>query len=422
MPPRLDDFFSAPGASRPSAAPARARESAADPLSEANRRIFGHAAFRAKQREAVEATLNDRDVFVLLPTGGGKSLCYQLPAVLSSGVTIVVSPLLALIQDQVSALVGASGAEPLLAGVPATFLSSQARPGHNAAVMADLRRVPGPMTKLLYVTPEMLVANAGLQSVLQALCARSPRQVARVVVDEAHCVSQWGHDFRSDYKQLGTLRKLLPNVPFMALTATATKLCQVDVRKLLKLRPSCTTVETSFNRPNLTYAVVRKGAIPRKAGATKKKAKETAAAAAKKKPAGNTKSKAEAPSAAEQLLSYIQAWGHGTSGIVYCLSRDETQSVAAHLAAAGVSASFYHAGMADGPRRRTQQGWQLGSARGGFDVVCATIAMGMGIDKPDGQLHAPSPSAGMTPPPLTSTPRTLLASPPSLPSDCPHPC
>ena len=327
-----------------------------DQLSDANRLIFGHAAFRPRQREAVEAALSDQDAFVLLPTGGGKSLCYQLPAVLSVGVTIVVSPLLALIQDQVSALVGSSGMEPLLAGVPATFLSSQARPGHNAAVMADLQRVPSPLTKLLYVTPEMLVANANLRAVLQALCTRSPRQLARLVVDEAHCVSQWGHDFRSDYKELGALRQLLPSVPFMALTATATKACQADVRKLLKLKSSCRMVESSFNRPNLTYAVVRKGVVV--AGRkTRAKKKQTGTAGHKGKKTATKKAteKGSLPNALEQLLEYISGWGDGTSGIVYCLSRDETETVAAHLKSNGVSAGFYHAGVADGLRRRTQQ-------------------------------------------------------------------
>ena len=162
---------------RPAAA--AAATSREDHTAEAARLIFGHERFRPKQREAIDAILSDHDAFVLLPTGGGKSLCYQLPAVLSAGVTVVVSPLLALIQDQVTALTSSHGAEPLLAGVPATFLSSQARAGHNAAVLADLQHEKEPLTKLLYVTPEMLVANSTLRSVLQALSARKPRQIAR---------------------------------------------------------------------------------------------------------------------------------------------------------------------------------------------------------------------------------------------------
>ncbi|KAL1503261.1 hypothetical protein AB1Y20_011316 [Prymnesium parvum] len=325
------------------AAPPRPRAPADDRVAAANRLIFGHDAFRPKQREAIDAILSGADTFVLLPTGGGKSLCYQLPAVLSPGLTVVVSPLLALIQDQVTSLTSARGAAPLLEGVPATFLSSHARAGHNAAVLADLSE-PTPLTKLLYVTPEMLVANAALSARLGRLAAA--RRLSLLVVDEAHCVSQWGHDFRSDYKRLGELRKAMPRVPLLALTATATRACVADVCTLLRMRPGMVRVEASFNRPNISYAV-------------------------------------GPPTALAQLLHLIHSFPRGASGIVYCLSRDETQQVAAQLKSAGVSAGFYHAGMSSGARRRVQQAWQAGARGGGVDVVCATIAMGMGIDKGD---------------------------------------
>lgn len=230
------------------------------PLDAALRRIFGHPGFRPRQREVVEAVLADVDCFVLLPTGGGKSLCYQLPAVLSRGVTVVISPLLALIQDQVCALVRSDQGSPECHGVPATYLSSAAPAGHTARVLSDLGREP-PTTKLLYVTPEMIQLSQALRSALLCLSERKPRQLARIVIDEAHCVSQWGHDFRPDYKTLGELRKLFGgSVPFSALTATATRECEADVRKLLKLHPSCFTSRSSFNRPNLKYSVVRKAA------------------------------------------------------------------------------------------------------------------------------------------------------------------
>ncbi|EOD12459.1 hypothetical protein EMIHUDRAFT_52545, partial [Emiliania huxleyi CCMP1516] len=318
-----------------------------DRLVEAARRIFGHRSFRPMQRRVIEAAMRGEDVFVLLPTGGGKSLCFQLPAVLSRGVTVVVSPLLALIQDQVTALCQMQGEDAAFAGVPTTYLGTGAPEGHSAAVYADLRRLPRPLTKLLYVTPEMLLHNETVRELLSGLVRRSPPQLARIVVDEAHCVSQWGHDFRKDYTRLGTLRTLWRAVPVTALTATATAACLADVRKLLKMKSSH-VFRTSFNRPNLSYSVVAKAS-------------------------GHDRSIA-------QLLAYIRHWPRGTSGLVYCLSRQETEEVCAALLEEGVSVAFYHAGMTPKQRQTVQRQWPVG---GGVSLVCATIAMGMGIDKGD---------------------------------------
>ena len=204
-----------------------------DDLALANRVCFGNAAFRPTQRAICEAVLAGRDVFVLMPTGGGKSLCYQLPAVLTAGVTIVCSPLLSLIQDQVTALVrGAPGTE----GVPASYLSSQQSSGEYQAVLRELRKAQ-PTMKLLYVTPEQLVNGGGLNDVLRGLAER--RLLARFIIDEAHCVSTWGHSFRADYKALGVLRQRYPRVPIVALTATATEKVKSDTLKILGIDKRC---------------------------------------------------------------------------------------------------------------------------------------------------------------------------------------
>lgn len=327
----------------------------------ANRHIFGHDRFRPKQRLIVKDVLGDKDCFALLPTGGGKSLCFQLPAVLSRGVTVVVCPLLALMQDQVQALVnGPENAHPAFRGVPATFLSSNAKTGHANAVFADLAaglRGDEPHTKCLYVTPEQLTHSGRLRDMLQGLARCHPRQLARVVIDEAHCVSSWGHDFRPDYKELGKLRTLLPGVPFVALTATATTQCVADVRKSLKLRRDAVLHQSSFNRPNLRYEVRRK---------------------AKKDVANNLT--AEQASRA-QLIEYLRSWGRDVCGIVYCLSQAETEEYCDVLLQAGFSAGAYHAGMSPHARRTAQHAWMRGVQAGGFSVMCATIAMGMGIDQ-----------------------------------------
>ena len=204
-----------------------------DDLALANRVCFGNTAFRPTQRAICEAVLAGRDVFVLMPTGGGKSLCYQLPAVLTAGVTIVCSPLLSLIQDQVTALVrGAPGTE----GVPASYLSSQQSSGEYQAVLRELRKEQ-PTMKLLYVTPEQLVNGGGLNDVLRGLAER--RLLARFVIDEAHCVSTWGHSFRADYKGLCVLRQRYPRVPIVALTATATEKVKSDTLKILGIDKRC---------------------------------------------------------------------------------------------------------------------------------------------------------------------------------------
>ncbi|KAI5074504.1 hypothetical protein GOP47_0010465 [Adiantum capillus-veneris] len=300
----------------------------------ANLVIFGHRQFRSLQRKACESTMAGKDCFILMPTGGGKSLCYQLPSVLSPGVTVVVSPLLSLIQDQVLALVDRFD-------IPATFLSSQQSSSQSFAVTQELRK-SRPSCKLLYVTPEKLAGSSSFQALLKSLQQRG--QLARFVIDEAHCVSQWGHDFRPDYKGLGVLKQQFPSVPLMALTATATQPVREEILKILRI-PRAVVLEASFDRPNLTYEVVNKDKDPFK-----------------------------------QLGQAIQDRLKGKCGIVYCLSKNECMDVCGYLTETfHIKTVYYHAGLSGRERMLVQRKWQSGEVQ----VVCATIAFGMGIDKAD---------------------------------------
>ena len=284
---------------------------------------FGYTAFRPLQEEIVRDALAGRDVFALMPTGGGKSLCFQLPALLRDGLTIVVSPLISLMKDQVDALQAS--------GVAATFLNS-ALDGTQAR--SRLRGLYNGEFRLLYVAPERLMLESFIEKVKEW-------NVAQIAIDEAHCISEWGHDFRPEYRELAKLRSLLPNVPIMALTATATERVRHDILQQLKLRdPQCYVA--SFDRPNLTYRVVPKS------------------------------------SPYDQLLEFLQSRPND-SGIVYCASRKTADSVAAKLNADGIPAKPYHAGLEAKERAQNQEMFLRDDVR----VVSATIAFGMGINKPN---------------------------------------
>ena len=284
---------------------------------------FGYDSFRPLQEEIIQDALAGRDVFALLPTGGGKSLCFQLPALLREGLTVVVSPLIALMKDQVDAMQAG--------GVAATFLNSTL---DAADARARFRGLHNGEYRLLYIAPERLMLSGFLDSV-------KAWNVAQIAVDEAHCVSEWGHDFRPEYRQLAQLRDLFPKVPMMALTATATERVREDIVTHLRLRDARCFV-ASFNRPNLTYRVLPK-ARPY-----------------------------------EQTLQFLRSRA-GESGIVYCQSRKSTESVSERLNADGIRARPYHAGLEAETRATNQELFLRDEVR----VICATIAFGMGINKPN---------------------------------------
>ncbi|MDB6068793.1 MAG: ATP-dependent helicase RecQ [Pedosphaera sp.] len=287
------------------------------------KQYFGFTSFRPLQEEIIRDTLAGKDVFALLPTGGGKSLCFQLPALARPGLTVVVSPLIALMKDQVDALQAS--------GVAATFLNSSLTSEESRA---RLRGLHNGEYRLLYAAPERLMLSGFLNDLQRW-------KINMIAVDEAHCISEWGHDFRPEYRQMAELREHFPGVPMMALTATATERVRGDIVKHLRLRePACYVA--SFNRPNLTYRVVAK------AGAY------------------------------EQTLDFIKRRPR-ESGIVYCQSRKSAESVAERLNADGVKARPYHAGLAAEERSKHQELFLRDEVR----VVCATIAFGMGINKPN---------------------------------------
>lgn len=290
-------------------------------VKEVLKQYWGYDSFRPLQQEAMEATCCGRDTVLVLPTGGGKSLCFQVPAVIRSGLTVVVSPLISLMKDQVDALSEC--------GIPAARIDSSLTPDERNSVFA---RIHNQQLKLLYVAPERLVME-GFVNLLRE------HELSQIAVDEAHCISMWGHDFRPEYRQLGTLKTRFPGIPIGAYTATATEQVRADICKQMHLdNPSI--LVGSFDRPNLVYSVNQRS------------------------------------NAVKQVCDVIDRH-KGESGIVYCIRRNDVDSLCAALTTKGYPVAPYHAGMSDEDRKQNQDRF----IKEETDIIVATIAFGMGIDK-----------------------------------------
>ena len=292
-------------------------------LRDSLKKVFGYDKFRGKQEDIIHHILDGQNTFVIMPTGAGKSLCYQLPAIVQGGTAIVISPLIALMKNQVDQMNAV--------GVHARFLNSTLTKSESNRVKKDT--ISG-IVKLLYVAPESLTKEENVEFLKQA-------NISFVAIDEAHCISEWGHDFRPEYRRIKDIIGQLGDVPMIALTATATPKVQLDIQKNLAM-DSARLFKSSFNRTNLYYEV---------------------------RPKQNAK---------KQLIKFIKDH-KGESGIIYCLSRKKVEEIAEFLKVNDINAAPYHAGMEAKERMKNQDGF----LNEDVDVIVATIAFGMGIDKPD---------------------------------------
>ena len=303
------------------------------------REVFGFSNLRPFQKDVFQSMMENQDVFVISPTGSGKSLCFQLPALLQEGICVVLSPLRSLIYDQVEAL--------KKKGIKCELLNGDLPKTKKNKLFKELEK-PYPCFKLLYSTPESVMCNEETKVIFQDLFQRG--LLSRIVLDEAHCISTWGHEFRPNYLKVKNIKTIFPDIPIAAFTATATEKVNADIQDILQLDDNTKVFQSSFIRKNLHIEIRSRGS-----------------------------KKEEVSKCMDEIVEELEGKYQGQSGIMYAFSRNKCEELSNMLVESGIKSDFYHAGLSAKKRNEIQTQWLDGD----LQIICATIAFGMGIDKPD---------------------------------------